>query len=461
MRWLWLILISFSVSAQNTYTILIDQTLGQPVYPFSEAPSGLSEFTALFESPFIKDLTYLVTPVTENLDGAIADAKDKLLVLTPTINRSYTAQTVKNIQKFVKNGGRLLVFSEHENYYNSTSELNRITEEFGIKMLTNGYKKSKSLQDAWVTADSTLYGLRGVKFYYAATLQLAKNTTATATIDTAVFAATATYGKGKVAVISDYELAWNFAIDMNPDNAAFLAKTLSWLVGHTVFANIPGAPYDFSKGSTLNGIRVKCTGRKRFFDVFDNNTHPEKNTRFMFNNAHPFPYAYLSDDTTRVILVYDGSSNYLQMLANNNGQFVLDELNYKERIIAIDTLAKKFGLRFAQQTLVDSCTNAYIITLQPTGQKATCVSYIDTLDNQCFKVFYTADASAVDYNAPLGGEDFRVDVCLPLPINSKKEKHIVGLYNKRVFAIADMELFLNMKNNPYLLKAFNDWLKVK
>lgn len=462
MRWLWLLLFSFSLNAQNTYTILIDQTLSQPVYPFDEGPSGMASFTAMFEAD-----DFWVMPVSKNLDSAIANPLNKLLVLTPTIFRSYKEETVKNIHTFVSNGGRLLVFSEHDNYYNNATELNRITTEFGITTLPNAYKKGSNIDDAWVKASCPKYSLKDIVFYLPAPLKLSKSATILAKADTAVVAATSVYGKGKVVVVSDYELVWNFALEKNKSNKAFIEKIVLYFFGEMPTLHDPAIVSDITIGmrdSAQAEHYVTYAGREHFYNL-DIDTYgarlPEHTTIAYYNPDRYRLAPHTNDSTVKTILYYDGSSNYMHMVADNNGQGILDALGYKATEPNINTVAKQFGLRFALQTLTDSCINYYTITLQPTGQQATCVSYIDTLESKHFTVFYTADATALDYNAPLGDDAYGANACIPISDYYQKGNHIIGLYNKYVFAIADMEVFWGIKDNAYLKSVFKKWLELR
>lgn len=456
MRWLWLILISCSLHAQNC-NILIDQTLGQPIYPFDEGPSGLYTFLNILQPFDSTDKTGLVIPVTQNLDSAIANPKNKLLVLTPTINRSYSVSTIQNIQKFVKEGGNLLVFGEHENYYNNSVELNRICSEFGITILSNAYKKGEGITGGWVKVNCPQYKLKGIDFYLPATLKLSGTAKVLAKADTAIVAATALYGKGKVVVMADYEIAWNFALKKNPVNHTFLLKSISWLAGFPIEKYYNVIPtYVFNN----KGQQVVTSGWRIADLVTSSILSKLPNDSTYIDMLGPLPANYFPHTgANKTIIVGDGNSDYMHMLTYAGGQPILDAIGYKPYELPINSIAKEFGLRFSSQTLTNKCINGYNITLQPTDQKASCVSFIDTLDSRKFTVFYTADAMALDYNGPLGADDFSADTCLQLPAGYLPEKKIVGLYNKQVFAISDMETFLNMGNNVYLKKAFNDWLQ--
>lgn len=463
LKWLWLILLSVSLKAQSPPVVLIDQTLGQPVYPFDEGPSGLQSFTSLFAPQTYNTVYDWIVPVTQNLDNALLNPQGKLLVLTPTINRSYSAQTVENIQNFVADGGNLLVFTEHDNYYNNSTALNRITRRFGITTLPNAYTKGSNLQDAWVKATCPTYGVKDMVFYLPATLNLRKGAKALAKADTAIVAATATYGKGKVAVVADYELVWNFALRDNPANKQFFQKLVTTFFKFTLPNADPnillgltvGTPVD---SGLINYLTANGPMAQFILDLpLDLARLPNNININLYNHILPDEV----DSLAKTVLFYDGSSNYMKMLQDNGGQNVLDALNYTDREPVINQVAKKFGLRFALQTLVDSCINDYTITLLPTGQKASCVSYIDTLACGNFTVFFTANTVGLDYNAPLGGEDATNNTCIPLPGGYAKKPKIVGLYNKRVFAIADMETFLHISNDKYLLNAFKTWLSLK
>lgn len=456
MRWLWLILFSISVKAQQPFTIIVDQTLGQPVYPFDEGPSGFYNMLSLLEAAENR-----VIPIVDKLDSAIASPQNKILILTPTINRSYKPETIKNIQQFVKNGGNLLVFTEHENYYNNSIELNRITEEFGIKTMPDGYKKGPELKDVWLKAKCPKYKLNDVIFYFAATLQLSKNAQKLASIDTATVAATATYGLGKVAVLSDYEMAWNFATNDKPSNGLFLMALFKdfFKCDYTLWQYVM---WDYVIPNKKNNSTIICEGNTALYPTIGTLglANPKPNDTLMiycFGSKDLFFSA--KDTTAKYLLIADGSSNFWLPIQTMGGQYILDELKYEEKETNTNKAAAQFGLHFGQKTLVDTCINSYKITLQPGNQKASCVGYIDTLQTGHFTVVYTANATAVDYNAPLGGEEYSPNYCYANIAN--KQQYIVALYNKRVFAIADMELFQNIKSNPYLLKAFQDWINLR
>lgn len=213
--------------------ILIDISHNQPVYLHDDGYAACSFFAASLHKN-----GYAVSVNQVPLDKCLELRKPALLILTPSVFQSHSAAEVQAVQAYVREGGRLLLFAEHENFFNSTTNFNSFLSGSDLEILPDyadapeqkfyAEKYRPRALSAWTQKDSLI-------FYYPATLHVADTSQIIAlSSQNKVLSALVSYGEGKMAVVADFEIIWN----MSPktgfrfgQNDTFIFHVIEQLIG--------------------------------------------------------------------------------------------------------------------------------------------------------------------------------------------------------------------------------------
>lgn len=210
MRTFFVLLFIVSITRLSAQDVVADISLGQPFYPADEGYAGVSLFS--------KELTRSGYPLSLNFDSP-ADFlklhKPAIFLLTPSIFSFHSQADVDALRAYVMQGGNLLIFAEHENFFRSSENLNRFLTGTGIEILFDKVERigSTHFADRFRPRAKTVYGATdSVIFYFPASLQLVDSTASRAkSADGKVMAAITPFGQGKIGVICDFEIIWNMS----------------------------------------------------------------------------------------------------------------------------------------------------------------------------------------------------------------------------------------------------------
>lgn len=210
MRTFFVLLFIFSITRLSAQDVVADISLGQPFYPADEGYAGVSLFT--------KELTRSGYRLSLNSDSPadfLKIHKPAVFLLVPGIFSFYSQADVDALRAYVMQGGNLLIFAEHENFFRSSENLNRFLTGTGIEILFDKVERigSTHFADRFRPRAKTVYGATdSVIFYFPASLQLVDSTASRAkSADGKVMAAITPFGQGKIGVICDFEIIWNMS----------------------------------------------------------------------------------------------------------------------------------------------------------------------------------------------------------------------------------------------------------
>ena len=193
---------------------------------------GFSEFALELQG-----LGLSVSVNTGKLSELSALPNSSLLILNVAKYRRYLKPEIDFVVNFVRNGGRLLVFGEHDNMYRTSEFQNELLSHFGVKIADDAvgsrfYPKTRK-------AFSKTFGLEVIKEFLSASIQVPDRPEGYQMLLEAVeggrnypIGIGFPFEKGKIAVLGDSELFWNGAPDFgiaSAENTKFLRKLVSWL----------------------------------------------------------------------------------------------------------------------------------------------------------------------------------------------------------------------------------------
>lgn len=210
MRTFFVLLFIVSITRLSAQDVVADISLGQPFYPADDGYAGVSLFS--------KELTRSGYRLSLNSDSPadfLKIHKPAVFLLVPGIFSFHSQADVDALRAYVMQGGNLLIFAEHENFFRSSENLNRFLTGTGIEILFDKVERigSTHFADRFRPRAKTVYGATdSVIFYFPASLHLVDSTASRAkSADGKVMAAITPFGQGKIGVISDFEIIWNMS----------------------------------------------------------------------------------------------------------------------------------------------------------------------------------------------------------------------------------------------------------
>ncbi|MFH0925211.1 MAG: hypothetical protein V1872_06205 [bacterium] len=174
-----------------------------------------------------------------------------ILVLGIANYESYTLQEADSLISFIKNGGGVLIIGEHDNVFKIGEFQNRISQLFNVsfnndhifdKNRIGGLKITNQLSPStlvtWIKVKSDYFNLENIYFYTSCSINVPKDGTILAKASTAsepesaIVAASCTYGKGKIVWLGDSEFLWNgnklFGVE-HGENIKFILRIIDFL----------------------------------------------------------------------------------------------------------------------------------------------------------------------------------------------------------------------------------------
>jgi len=194
----------------------------------------------------------------EAITSQLLENYDVLIIKTPT--SKFSGDEIKSIRKFVKNGGGLFLIGDHTNVFGTSTYINPIAEQFGLRfnydatydLITGGlsvYKPPKllphpivqylppflfgsscSLEASWSAEDIIIgYGLKALELDYSQKHFFPEEKHPTS-MHFGLFLQSAglKYGKGRVLAFTDSTVFSNFWMFI-PGKPELLLGSINWL----------------------------------------------------------------------------------------------------------------------------------------------------------------------------------------------------------------------------------------
>ncbi|MBN2373877.1 hypothetical protein JXL19_08840 [bacterium] len=273
--------------------VIFDQSKDQVFSPWDTGFMGFSEAALLLQRSGL-----WVSCNNRSLEEFFKDATAASILVLGVANghsASYTQEEISAAERFVKQGGSLLIIGEHENMYGSGDFQNPMMERFGFRFEPVGViekgEVSPSSSEAdifWPWFSCPELDIADIRFFLAGNIHVSKPEEALAMTDestepeNAVLAAWKQVGKGRVIACADSEFLWNGNQDMGirvGGNLEFTRQIFLWL-----------AQKDVAKRHVLESPFVqKCPSRGRvLFDICDNGRGLEYSKSGLYQLARSF-----------------------------------------------------------------------------------------------------------------------------------------------------------------------------
>ena len=435
---------------------------------------GFSEFALVWESKQIP-----ILPNTKPLDELIHSfpkevLPHRLLVLNVAKFQRYTQSEIEVVHEFVKEGGNLFVFGEHDNMYQSSDFQNSILEKFGLQFENDHIGESRAKHRK---AFSEFWNLNFVYHKYSASIRIDPQVRDSVTIFLEALhegkkfpiAVGRSYEKGKVFVMGDSELFWNEntgeGIEKG-ENLIFLKNIIRWF--------FPTSPPTSQTQNTF------VDSQKTIFIEYENFKNPkglesflrfwkEKNYNLCFQNCafyfakiliRPLSLVSLPKENKKMILFAESFDRLEEFSFWDKYHLQEGSLN---RNSLYETLQTKYGLRVLPCFLTEGRENIF----QTKGSFENQIIPIHRgtlfLTNQTgWTEFITIDEKAVHCETTHIG---MTDSQSPVPVRDSNdfEKGYFSAYSENLFFVGDSNLiFDEHKEEKYyypLLERMYQWLE--
>ncbi len=210
-----LLILSYSKTVY-AQTIIFDMSLNQPGSPLDFGPSGLSIIAShLDKEGYTVQANYSPIHYILQSQEVLFNPSQTIVIIPPPIFLYYKNEDSLALKRFVEKGGNLIVFAEHENYFENAEILNKITIDSGIEIKGDIAKSKEFSILQWTFCEASRYNLNNLYFYLSASLDLSKDAESLVKIknpeysENEVVGAIGKFGKGKIVVLGDYEFVWN------------------------------------------------------------------------------------------------------------------------------------------------------------------------------------------------------------------------------------------------------------
>ncbi|MHA1381987.1 MAG: hypothetical protein ACTSRG_26750 [Candidatus Helarchaeota archaeon] len=197
---------------------------------------GLSDLAILLinNSFYVSASTRFLNETIPNLDN------DSIIVLNVGRNQNYTDQEVDLLEKFVYQGGSILVLGEHDDYWKMSTFQNKLLTKFNMSINFDFVEDNSSYFNTttWIVFNSSFFNLNNITFYGAASLTLGSGavpiavTSSNSSPSNAIVGARCEYGKGRVICVTDTEFIWNGDDEIGirlGNNTSFTLSIFEWL----------------------------------------------------------------------------------------------------------------------------------------------------------------------------------------------------------------------------------------
>lgn len=281
----------FSSTHLVAQEIVFDISKNQPLYLHDDGYASSSLFAKYLDNKF-----YRLSVNQLPLDVFLKVNNPSILVLTPTIFQFHTDEEVIAVQNYVKKGGNLLIFAEHENFFRSSENSNRFLEGSGMRINYDKAEQTKFnhfAEQFRIRAVNPFVEKDSVIFFFPATLELKDSTFSKAkTEDGQHLAAIAPVGSGKMAVITDFEIIWN------------MTEKTGFQYGHndefiSSFINEISNPGMYAEGLTPDGFSKRKSKNIYFnYSCFESDLNKMVNYYPLIKALEKKGYGIIYEETT-------------------------------------------------------------------------------------------------------------------------------------------------------------------
>lgn len=220
--------------------VIIAMDLNQIGGIYDAGVSGLSHFTNL-----LKQQGVAVSMCYDSLLSIDrSESFKKCIFLNPRFYLSYTEKEIEFLLEFVREGGSLLIVSEHDDAYKIASNLNWLLKKIGVvDQLKGYYDKSKTsfFEQIWPILASKKYDIDRLCLNYSSVFSFSEEWELIFDEDlnrSVARGGIRSFGKGRIAVIGDYEIFWNFGflpLFEKNENPFFMLRLVSDLMYNDPF----------------------------------------------------------------------------------------------------------------------------------------------------------------------------------------------------------------------------------
>ncbi len=199
---------------------------------------------------------------------------------------NYTENELKEIDEFVKRGGKLIVTAEHENLFGLNDFQNKLANRYGVHfrddLVIN--EEDNIERSFWPKAESDLFDLENIGFWGTCSLNYPSSAQELATVefvdeegDRRIEATVVGLDvqDGRIAFIGDTHPFWNGKEDMGIDygeNREFTIKLMEYLIGRDVRRSTFSTDYKLYTGETFE-LELYFENKQKLvnYDVYGGN----------------------------------------------------------------------------------------------------------------------------------------------------------------------------------------------
>lgn len=205
--------------------VVVDLSHGQPFFPLDPGFAGQRQFLLrMLKEGYRPELSFK-SPTKTRKSLMRRARKGSTLLVFPTVFRNYSEREIRVMRQFVKAGGRLVLVAEHDNFFDHAVALNHLLASFGVSVKDTALKKygDNSVAAGWLDATWTERPDLPVRLYLPACLNVQNRPGIR--VDTLLswkawpqarplalsVEIKAESEKGRVAVLTDFEIFWNMS----------------------------------------------------------------------------------------------------------------------------------------------------------------------------------------------------------------------------------------------------------
>lgn len=494
-------------------TVLFDQNYGQTFSPYNPTLVGYSQWVQK-----LREWGASVQLVSQPLQKVLKNrGSNTVLILGVAVVPRYEKLLPSVIRKFVERGGGVLLMVEHDNLFSIATNQNKISQMFGMRALPKGIfnRRRDTGNKVWIWGDSSILGLDRFQLYYVAPLQLKPPAIPLILAKDSenqkhrVMAALHKASKGRFVLLGDAEVFWNGTKHLglqHVKNLEFSRRLIALLAGRSwskkqptsqqqrkpVKRNVVSQPSSrqvkrpkvvFVSSSLGLSPSEQLREFARFFGSLGYGVHTgtspsllkEAELVVVAQPVLPLKHVPLLLKAKRLLLIGDGMSDFLR--PKPKLQKLMKKL-LKGPVywpIPMDALTVPLGFRFAVGTVLSSQKNPLQASVKWKSGPAWAMWRGTVL-----KPAASTWTSGWRVEAVTQPNTWWTQSLMPIhnisglhenPFHRPKEKALykgglaVVASSKRVFAVADVEPFLNATasspSSKRMWKRIEKWLRAK
>lgn len=474
--------------------VIFDQSKDQVFSPWDTGFMGFSELTLLLQRS-----GFWISCNNQSLVDFFKEAPaNSILVLGVAHGHSaYTDEEISAAERFVQQGGSLLIVGEHENMYGSGDFQNPMMKRFGLRfepvaVIERGVISSPPSESDvfWPWFSCSPWGIEDIRFFLPGNISVSKPEEALAMTDEstepghAVLAAWKQVGKGRVIACADSEFLWNGNQDMGirvGGNLEFTRRIFLWLAQKDV-------PKRYVIDSPL--VQRRPFKGKVLFDLCDDGRGLEYSRSGLYQLARSFEengyevfYTYqslptyrgfslvvvpwpLSQDPTalkerakslarsakKLLLLGEAYSSF-QAILEHDAQLAEGTpfADFKDSSIPMNRIAEEFNVAFLPYIFMADGDN-YFQATAVWGKERIMLSRagaVQPINGALMKILSIGEESTWGESLLFVADQPGgiVDV-LPFSFNPEEgdiSKPVIALSDERVMAISGLDLFTNTR----------------